>query len=122
MENLYIARTSSSPEISLDSTTARLYIKGESFMESPSKFYAQVVDWMVEFFKTYCGKIVLDFEFIYYNSSTFKEILNIFDEITVLKPDIEINWRYCADNYMILEYGQELCDEISVPVNLVRID
>ena len=56
------------PEVVLDATTKNCHIKGESFLEEPFKFYANITDWFEKYFQNSSEGIILNFQLTYVNS------------------------------------------------------
>ena len=79
MENLIIEQTKSTPYIFFCAATGKLRIEGESYPENVIKFYTPVLEWLHDYFMTNVKDMVLEFKIIYFNSSTSKVFLTIFD-------------------------------------------
>jgi len=125
MENLYIEATKSSPEIDFKLENKTLSISGESFPENTSQFYEPVVQWLEEFLEQ-CNdeEVVVNMELIYFNSSSSKVLMDIFDTLEEASEDgknIVVNWIYDEDNDASLEYGEEFAEDMeSLTFNLVE--
>ena len=79
MENLLIEKGKSSPYIFFDATGGVLTFQGESFPENAAAFYDPVIKWINEYFSS-CAEIetTLEFEIVYFNSSTSKIFMSLF--------------------------------------------
>lgn len=125
MDDLIIEKTASSPEIHFSQGHTGLLIKGKSYMENSAQFYEPVFDWIERHLIDVGPKhLEINMEIIYFNSSSFKMFLNLFEllenAITRYQCDICVNWRYDPVNHMALEYGEELQEEVKlVKFNLV---
>ena len=125
MENLQIEATKSSPEINFNSETHVLAITGESYPENTTQFYQQVFEWLEKYMAEVKNeKIIFNIELIYFNSSSSKVLMDLFDMLDELHEDgkdIEVNWIYDEDNDASLEYGEEFAEDIeSLTFNLVE--
>ena len=102
METLIIEQTQSTPYIYFDRTTNVLIIKGESFPENSAKFYAPVLEWLREYLEGLKDeKVTMQFEIIYFNSSTSKVYMTIFDllqEASEKGKDITVLWLCDKEN------------------------
>ena len=124
METLKIDGTKSSPKIELNFETNLHTIKGESYPENTMEFYTPILDWLKEYIENLDCKAVFNFEIIYFNSSSSKILMDIFDmfeEACENGKSIIINWIYDDDNDAALEYGEEFAEDLEfVTFNLVE--
>lgn len=116
MEDLIIEKTQSTPYIHFSQTTNELVIKGESFPENSAKFYAPVMAWLKEYL-TILGnnKMIMEFEIVYFNSSTSKVFMTIFDllQAEVDKgKEISVIWKCDAENETAIECGEEFKEDL----------
>ena len=128
MKDLIIDATKSSPLIKFTDTGEPLIITGESYLENAAEFYTPVFDWL----KGYLGNplkksLLLDVELIYFNSSSSKILMNLFDMLNGAAIEgtlVTINWRYHEDNDVALECGEEFMEDLdltNLSFNLVVI-
>ncbi|MFV0422605.1 DUF1987 domain-containing protein [Oleidesulfovibrio sp.] len=127
MKALNIAATKSSPAIQFDPQNHRLRISGESYPENCGMFYQPVFGWLRNYLQTETTQCVtLDMEIIYFNSSsskTFMDLFDLLDETAATGTQITVNWRYHADNETALECGEEFQEDVQhLQFNLVEID
>jgi len=125
MEILTIKPTKSTPEITLDPVNHIHTIKGESYPENSMEFYRGVFDWLDEYIESLDDEqaVVFNIELIYFNSSSSKvlmDIFDIFDDACEDGKNIVVNWIYEEDNEAILEYGEEFAEDLeNVTFNLI---
>lgn len=116
MECLLIQNTDSSPYINFDATTNILVIKGESFPENAAKFYMPVIDWIKRYLETIGEQeVTVEFEIVYFNSSTSKIFLNLFqmlDDAAKEGKKITVNWRCNENNESAIECGEEYMEDL----------
>ncbi|MCA1961014.1 MAG: DUF1987 domain-containing protein [Desulfomonile sp.] len=126
MDNLVVEATKSSPYISFDAGKGLLEIKGKSYPENAAKFYSPVFDWLNEYLDTVTDQAIqVNLEIIYFNSSSSKVFLNLFDMLDRAVKNgkkITIDWRYHTENDTARECGEEFMEELeAVKFNLVEI-
>jgi len=126
MKNLEISKTKTTPEILFNFSTNELSIKGESFPENTSEFYAPIFEWLEEYLGTISDQlVVVNIELIYFNSSSSKVLMDLFDmleDAVQNGKDILVNWRYDEDNEMAAEYGEDFMEDLeNLPFKLVEI-
>ncbi len=116
-------RTTSTPYILIDEAESYMVISGESFPENVSEFYKDVIQWLSNYLDRNFSKLTVDFELVYFNSSTSKLLMNVFDLLETAVSNgkfIVVNWIYNADNDIIKECGEEFAEDFdSLKINLV---
>lgn len=126
MEKLFIEPTKSTPLVDFDPTSGKLLVKGESYPEYAAKFYSPVFTWLTTFLESDSEQTaVIDLEISYFNSSSSKALMNIFDileEAAERGRDIIVNWRYDKENEAAMECGEEFMEDLeSIKFNMVEI-
>jgi Domain of unknown function (DUF1987). len=125
MNNLLIEKTQSTPTIQFDMVSNVLKISGESFPENTAKFYSPVLEWLRGYIEQLdsATEVTMEFDIIYFNSSTSKIFMTIFD---MLESAVEngkkvcVNWRYDEKNETAFECGEEFKEDLDVlPFNLI---
>lgn len=127
MNNLIIEKTQSTPYINFDPVLRRLAISGESFPENAAKFYSPILEWL----KLYIDRldssyeVVMEYEIVYFNSSTSKIFMTIFDMLDRAVEDgkkICVNWRCDEKNETAIECGEEFREDLNVlPFNIIKV-
>ncbi len=125
MENLEIQATKSSPEINFNSDNYTLSMIGESYPENTSQFYEPVYQWLESCTESLGEeKLVFNIELIYFNSSSSKVLMDLFDILEDASDDgknIIVNWIYDEENDSALEYGEEFAEDMeALTFNLVE--
>lgn len=124
MAALIIEATKSTPYIHLDDDKHLLAIRGESYPENAAGFYAPVFQWLDGYLASAAKEIKMNIQIIYFNSSSSKVLLDIFDrleEVAGRGVPVTINWLYHSENDMSLEYGEEFKEEMrQVAFNLIE--
>ncbi len=114
MENLIIEETKYTPSIKLDVENGTVDIVGKSYPENTFEFYEPVMKWLEDYFNTKAqDKTVINFEIIYFNSSSSKLFFDLFDLLEEMssKSTIEINWIYDEENESALEAGEDFQED-----------
>lgn len=124
MNNLVIEKTISTPYINFNYNARKLTVLGESFPENAAKFYEPVMKWI----KSYIEEIEeektkVEFEIIYFNSSTskiFMMLFNLFDEEVEKGKNISIDWIASEENETAIECGEEFKEDLEfVEFNII---
>ncbi len=115
MEIITIEATKSSPFVLIDPVSNQIKIKGESYPENAAKFFGPILSSVNEYLGfSEAQRIMVDIHLSYFNSSSSKALLNLFEILDQAASDsrqIEINWRYHPENETIFEAGEEFEDE-----------
>lgn len=116
MQNLIIEKTISTPGINFDADSGLLQIKGESFPENVSKFYGPVLNWIKEYLDNTFQEVRMEFEIVYFNSSTskvFMTIFNLLEQEVSRGKKVSVLWRCDQDNETAVECGEEFKEDLS---------
>ncbi|MGB5866490.1 MAG: DUF1987 domain-containing protein [Arcobacteraceae bacterium] len=114
MENLKIEATKYTPEIEMNKDTGIVSLVGKSYPENTFEFYEPVMKWLEDYFDGNAQEeTVINFEIIYFNSSSSKLLFDLFDLIEEMndKSDIKINWFYDSENESALEAGEDFKED-----------
>lgn len=115
MEKLIVEKTKSTPSIDFDANSALLQIKGESYPENVTKFYTPVLEWIKEYLSNATQETTVEFEIVYFNSSTSKVFMTLFDildEEVSKGKDITVKWRCDKENEIAIECGEEFKEDV----------
>ncbi len=116
METIEIAATERTPEIHFDFENNEFSIRGESFPEDVSEFYTPLTDPLEAHLAALKGATVrFTFEFIYFNSSSAKVLVNLFaslDEAAEAGNDVTVVWVHDEDDDNMRELGEEFAEDL----------
>ncbi len=115
MNQLRIEKTKSTPEIDFDPQKRILSIKGESYPENTVVFYEPIIQWLEEFVSAPGGSIEMNVELTYFNSSSSKVLMDIFellDENADDEKEITVYWLYDQEDESMEEYGEEFAEDV----------
>lgn len=113
---LEIQKTGSTPYVLIDKAKSYMKIEGESFHENIIAFFGDINDWLNGYLESDFGSFTIDFEMLYFNSSTAKLLLNMLinmDEHAGSGKKITVNWITTHDNDIIIECGEDFSSEMT---------
>jgi hypothetical protein len=116
MENIKIEGMERSPEVDFDFGANVFLLKGESYPEDVTSFFGPVIGKLEEHLQSISGeKIQFNFELIYFNSSTAKVLMGLFeilDEAAAEGNDVLITWAHEEDDDNMEEMGEEFGEDL----------
>jgi len=117
MERINIAKTARTPQIDFDFASNEFVIAGESYPEDASTFFGPLLERITKYLSGLSGaEISFRFEMIYFNSSTAKIVMELFEaleETAASGNQVTITWVYEAGDDNIKELGEEFAEELS---------
>lgn len=94
-----------------------LKISGNSYYENAMEFYKPVIDWLKAQVKTYPKrKISIVFCMEYYNTSTSRRFLEMFDILEAHQQNggkSEVKWYHTPDDLDMRENGADYAEEFN---------
>lgn len=116
MDPVKIEATDRSPEIDFDFAAEHYRISGESYPEDVTAFYGELLGKLEGHLSAKSsGAVRFDFELIYFNSSTAKVLMSLFetlDECAENGVDVLISWAYEEDDDNMQELGEEFAEDL----------
>jgi len=116
MDNLELAGTERSPEIDFDFKSNTFAMKGESYPEDASGFFGPVISQLEKHIANLNDDSVrFTFELIYFNSSTAKVLMGLFDtldEAAEAGNAVTVIWVYEIDDENMEEMGGEFGEDL----------
>jgi hypothetical protein len=116
MKNIEIQATTRSPEIKFDYAANEFLIKGESYPEDVAVFFGPIVGQLREHLSSLDGAdIHFNFELIYFNSSSAKVLMGLFetlDEAAEAGNNVTITWACDEDDDNMQEMGEEFGEDL----------
>jgi len=120
------ARTKTTPYILIDEDQRYMKFEGESYFEDVAGFFKDINDWFKEYFLSDFSEFTFDCALEYFNSSTTKQIYNIFRLMDANAPgrNITVNWIVAhKDDSMLIECGEDYRDDMeNLTFNIVFKD
>lgn len=123
MERYFVEGTKMTPEILLDSQSSLYSIKGNSRPENPMVFYKPVFEWLGSHFDSTSSKTVFTLQMDYFNTSTSKVLLDLFEffEEKSKDKDIHVVWQYQSGDEEMMEAAEELFNLVDISFELKEI-
>lgn len=124
MESINIEETAITPEIKFNSQTGFFSLKGRSIPENPKEFYSQIIEWLIEYYKSPNEITEFWFEMEYVNSGSSRFILEILRRVKQYRDEgsnTVIKWLYEEDDESIQGLGEYYRDLIQIPIELIQI-
>lgn len=116
MENISIAASERSPEIDFNFETNTFSLRGESYPEDVNAFFGPLIGNLESHLDALNeAKVEFTFELIYFNSSTAKVLMNLFDALDRAAEngnEVLINWVFEADDDNMEEMGEEFGEDL----------
>lgn len=124
MERLTIPATERSPEVDFDFSGGRLSIRGESYPEDAAALFGPLFAALDRFLAAGPGPdILFDFELIYFNSSSAKALMNMFQLLEKAAEGgraVTVNWIFAPEDETMREFGEDFSEDLAhVRFNLV---
>lgn len=123
MKPLIIKQKDNTIGIVLDDKNNIFTFEGRSLPENTVKFFEPVIKWLDEYKKNPADKTHIHMNFIYFNTSSAKiilEILEQFDEINKAGNEVKLFWHFMEGDYDIKEAGEEYESMVSIPFEYVE--
>ena len=115
MKALKIEGAIDTPEIYFDPTTNIFSVSGISHPENAKEFYQDIVDWLDDFYEEIKdkqdSKIIVDFNFKYINSASYKYLREVMKRIANFQNNgikVEVIWNYHEEDEDLLNEGMVL--------------
>jgi len=116
MEKITIHATERSPAIDFDFASNTYLIKGESYPEDVTEFFGPIMEKLDGHLRGQSGEnISFVFELIYFNSSTAKVLMGLFDmleEVADEGNEVAVTWCYEEDDDNMQELGEEFGEDL----------
>ena len=116
MTDLHIDATSRTPAVTLDTAAGSLTIKGESYPEDVTAFYAQLTSALDEFFSGGDAGLTTQIKLTYFNSSSARalmELLELLDDAAERGATVTVEWFCDPDDDITREFAEDIAAEVS---------
>ena len=116
METLQQDGTDRTPTVLFDFNKNFFSLTGESYPEDVSAFYGEMLSQLTAHFSGLEDvALQFDFNFVYFNSSTAKVVMRLFEllEETALRGNrVVVNWYHEEDDDNMQEMGEEFSEDL----------
>ncbi|MCW2236564.1 DUF1987 domain-containing protein [Azospirillum canadense] len=116
MEPLKIPATGRTPEVDFDFAAGILRLSGESYPDDVATFFGPVFAALRSFLeKPGDHPVRFDMELLYFNSSSAKALMNIFQMLETAARDgrsIAVTWCYEENDESMQELGEDFAEDL----------
>jgi hypothetical protein len=109
-------------EVDFDKDTGILEMSGSSYPENAIDFFGPVIHWIRDYISRVKNQILLNLRINYLNTSSTKcilDILEILEQYHQTQGNVKVNWYYAEDDEDIKETGEELGEDIDLPISFI---
>jgi hypothetical protein len=123
MERYFVEATKMTPKVELDPATKVFSMSGNSRPENPMQFYKPIFEWLTAYIESSSDKTVFEIKMDYFNTSTSKVLLDLFElfEKLATSKDIHVVWCYQSDDEEMQEAGEELLDLVELSYEIKEV-
>jgi hypothetical protein len=124
LQDLILKGDKFTPSVNFNAKNGELLVEGYSIPEDARDFYIDLINWTKSYFETKPKKVVLTFNYIYFNSSSSKyifELLKIFQTAKENACDVKIKWCYEDDDEDLYDSGQTYLQLTNLPFEFVPV-
>ena len=125
MELVTLEGTKKTPEVTLD-PMGKIKMRGRSIPEDPSKFYEDILGWIMQYCSAPKDTTKVEIELEYFNSGSAKYVLQILRELSEIKQsqnkELIVNWYYEEGDDDILERGEYYASILELDINFIEIE
>lgn len=112
MDELHIAATKATPEISFNPKTESFIIEGRSIPADAADFYAPLERWVENFIQIQkSDSITIDIKLDHLNTGSVRSLLSILSKIIRLRDqhvNVMINWHHDVEDEDMVDKGEEM--------------
>ncbi|MYL85007.1 DUF1987 domain-containing protein [Desulfovibrio aerotolerans] len=116
MSIIHIEATERSPELHFDFDANEFYLRGESYPEDIKEFYGSPITQLQDHLGAIeNAALQFTFHFLYFNSSTAKIIMGLFDLLDAAAARgnrVDITWAFEKDDDNLEELGEEFGEDL----------
>ncbi len=117
MEPVYHEATDRTPEVAFDFNAGTYRLAGESYPEDAASFYGPLTQGLRQAVdERSSDSIEFTVEMVYFNSSTAKALMNIFqilEDGAEAGLQVRINWCYHEDDETMEEFGEDFSEDFA---------
>jgi len=116
MENIIIKASKRTPRINFDFENHNLSISGESYPEDVNQFYGEIIKALEDYLTNTSNQTIqVIIDLLYFNSSSAKALIRVFDMLdeAAKSNSINIQWQHEAEDANMAELGQEFGEDLT---------
>ncbi|MCB9223341.1 MAG: SiaC family regulatory phosphoprotein [Crocinitomicaceae bacterium] len=118
MNRMEIDSTTTSPQVAL-LAEGKVIFSGKSMMENAIEFYDRIHEWVDGYINEGNEQIELEFDFVYFNSTSAKQILKMLMTLDDSSLKCKVNWKHPEDHDILKFRGAELESMLNMEFNYV---
>ena len=123
MPRLDLAKTTDTPAVEFNPDAGVFRIEGESYPENAMEFYRPVIECLSNFVTAGAKGLEVNLKMLYFNSSSSKCLLDIFDILeeyaAASEKQVKVNWYYQEDDEDIKESGEDFAEDLNLEFELI---
>jgi len=122
LKNIYIEKTSKTPEVDFDAITGDLILSGRSIPENATEIYEPLFKWVTEYIKNPCTTTNLRFNLEYFNTASSIWLAKIVKTLTRMdNPDniVYIHLYFDIEEFDNLE-SEDIKGAISPVIDIIN--
>lgn len=124
MELFTIKGTKKTPEVTLN-PNGDIRLSGRSIPEDASKFFEDVINWVIEYCKSPRETTTVNIELEYFNSGSAKYVMQMLRELSEVMSEnkkLIVNWHYEEGDDDILERGEYYSTILNIDINFIETE
>ena len=124
METINLESTKKTPMVLLD-PSGKLRLGGRSIPEDASKFFDEILNWILDYVNAPQDSTVIEIQLEYFNSGSAKYVMQILRELSELihnGKELKVNWYYEEGDDDILERGEYYASILDVEINFIETE
>lgn len=121
-EQVEIEGTDRTPYTILNQTNGEIIFRGHSLPEDTGAFYNPIKEWIKNYIDKAPETTHLSFDLEYFNSSTFKlllEILNVISRLKIKEKKLNTTWYYKEGDEDMFDSGKQLEDLLDIKFEFI---
>lgn len=121
MEDLIIARTSKTPEVTFLALDKTMTLSGRSIPENSIQFFQPLLTWTESFCESSSGHVEVHVKLEYFNTSSSKCLMDLLKRLEQCSCSAEVFWYYEEEDEDMQEAGEDYAAIIQLPFKLVEM-
>ncbi|MBK6524125.1 MAG: DUF1987 domain-containing protein [Crocinitomicaceae bacterium] len=125
MSDFVLKGSTKTPEINFSQESGLLELSGRSIPEISFEFYQPIIAWVDDYGKNPKEETEVHAKFEYFNTSSSKQILDIFKKLEQLhangKSRVKVKWFIAEDDEAMEEAGEEYRMLLTMPFEIVPV-
>ena len=116
-EQIEVEGTDRTPHTVLNQPKGEIIFRGHSLPEDTGAFYNPIKEWMKNYIDNAPETTHLSFDLEYFNSSSFKlllEIINVISRLKIKEKELKTTWYYKEGDDDMFESGKQLEDLLDI--------